>query len=72
MFDDLTSHPQKLLISYFTNFHVDDVIIDGNDANKIQETKDQLDKQFSINDLGPLKYFLGIEVEKTADGIVLS
>nr|GFA11426.1 hypothetical protein [Tanacetum cinerariifolium] len=32
----------------------------------------QLDKEFSIKDLGTLKYFLGIEVVKTKDGLVLS
>ncbi|XP_021986404.1 secreted RxLR effector protein 161-like [Helianthus annuus] len=39
---------------------------------KIQATKDFLDKRFSIKDLGPLKYFLGIEVAKTNEGMVLS
>ncbi|GJV29132.1 putative RNA-directed DNA polymerase [Tanacetum coccineum] len=52
--------------------YVDDVIITGNNLVKIQETKKQLDDEFSIKDLGPLKYFLGIEVEKTRDGLVLS
>ncbi|GJR55946.1 uncharacterized mitochondrial protein-like protein [Tanacetum coccineum] len=31
-----------------------------------------LNDEFSIKDLGPLKYFLGIEVAKTRDGLVLS
>ncbi|KAI3736523.1 hypothetical protein L2E82_26344 [Cichorium intybus] len=52
--------------------YVDDVIITGNDIAIIRDTKDHLDKQFSIKDLGPLKYFLGIEVAKTSEGIVLS
>ncbi|GJZ04853.1 putative RNA-directed DNA polymerase [Tanacetum coccineum] len=52
--------------------YVDDVIITGNNLTKIQETKKQLDYEFSIKDLGPLKYFLGIEVAKTRDGLVLS
>nr|GEV63950.1 retrovirus-related Pol polyprotein from transposon TNT 1-94 [Tanacetum cinerariifolium] len=52
--------------------YVDDVIITGNCPNKIQEVKKQLDKEFSIKDLGTLKYFLGIEVVKTKDGLVLS
>ncbi|GJW70559.1 putative reverse transcriptase, RNA-dependent DNA polymerase, LTR copia-type gag-polypeptide [Tanacetum coccineum] len=34
--------------------------------------KKQLDDEFSIKDLGILKYFLGIEVTKTTDGLVLS
>ncbi|KAJ0615983.1 putative RNA-directed DNA polymerase [Helianthus annuus] len=52
--------------------YVDDVVLVRNDSRKIQATKDFLDKRFSIKDLGPLKYFLGIEVAKTNEGMVLS
>ncbi|XP_023732208.1 uncharacterized mitochondrial protein AtMg00810-like [Lactuca sativa] len=52
--------------------YVDDVIITGNCLDTIQEIKAQLDKEFSVKDLGPLKYFIGIEVTKTSDGLVLS
>ncbi|KAL0422709.1 UNVERIFIED_CONTAM: Retrovirus-related Pol polyprotein from transposon RE1 [Sesamum latifolium] len=52
--------------------YVDDVILTGNDANKIQEVKVHLNKNFGIKDLGPLKYFLGIEVARSPQGIVLS
>lgn len=33
--------------------------------------KDHLNKEFSIKNLGPLKYFLDIEVARTAGGLVL-
>lgn len=52
--------------------YVDDVVIVDNDFKKIQEMKMYLNKEFSIKDLGPLKYFLGIEVGRTADALVLS
>ncbi|KAJ0913812.1 putative RNA-directed DNA polymerase [Helianthus annuus] len=52
--------------------YVDDVIITGNDMKKIQEIKNFLDRMFSIKDLGPLKFFLGIEVARTTQGMVLS
>lgn len=52
--------------------YVDDVIIVGNDKDKIQQTKSNLDQRFSIKDLGNLKYFLGIEVARTSEGLVLS
>ncbi|KAI3722512.1 hypothetical protein L2E82_33551 [Cichorium intybus] len=52
--------------------YVDDVIVVGNNPNKIQEIKTCLHAKFSIKDLGSLKYFLGIEVAKTPDGLVLS
>lgn len=52
--------------------YVDDVILAGNDMGRIQQTKDFLDKSFSIKDLRALKYFLGIEVARTKEGLVLS
>ncbi|KAD4888928.1 hypothetical protein E3N88_21001 [Mikania micrantha] len=52
--------------------YVDDVIIAGNNTAKIEETKNNLDKNFSIKDLGTLRYFLGVEVARTAEGLVLS
>lgn len=52
--------------------YVDDVLLAGNDEKKIQYVKDFLDKKFSIKDLGPLKYFLGIEVARSALGMVLT
>ncbi|KAJ9556664.1 hypothetical protein OSB04_011278 [Centaurea solstitialis] len=52
--------------------YVDDVIIVGNNSEKIQEVKKSLHDKFSIKDLGELKYFIGIEVAKTSSGLVLS
>nr|GEX54490.1 retrovirus-related Pol polyprotein from transposon TNT 1-94 [Tanacetum cinerariifolium] len=48
--------------------YVDDIIIVGDNSKKIQQIKQQLDNEFSIKNLGPLKYFLGITVAKTSDG----
>ncbi|GKC49388.1 putative RNA-directed DNA polymerase [Tanacetum coccineum] len=52
--------------------YVDDVIIAGNKSEKIQEIKKFLHERFIIKDLGPLKFFLGIEVARTKEGMVLS
>ncbi|KAJ0533858.1 putative RNA-directed DNA polymerase [Helianthus annuus] len=52
--------------------YVDDVIIVGNNMDKIKATKTLLHEQFTIKDLGSLKYFLGIEVAHTKEGLVLS
>lgn len=38
----------------------------------IQHLTTLLDKQFSINDLGPIKYYLGLEVYKNNQGIFLN
>ncbi|CAL1402205.1 unnamed protein product [Linum trigynum] len=52
--------------------YVDDVILTGTDQAFITQVKTYLDKKFSIKDLGNLKYFLGIEVARSTDGVVLS
>ena len=55
----------------FIAIYVDDIILTGNDHHEIQRLTEHLDTVFSINDLGKLNYFLGIEVNYTADGLVL-
>ncbi|KAJ9542741.1 LOW QUALITY PROTEIN: hypothetical protein OSB04_029247 [Centaurea solstitialis] len=52
--------------------YVDDIVVTGSDNNGIQRLKDFLASQFQTKDLGPLKYFLGIEVSRTHKGICLS
>lgn len=52
--------------------YVDNMILVGNNMNWIERTKSHLDREFSIKDLGPLKYFLGIKVARTSEGLVLS
>ncbi|OMO64840.1 Integrase, catalytic core [Corchorus capsularis] len=52
--------------------YVDDVILAGNNGDKIQEVKSYLKDKFGIKDLGPLKCFLGIEAARSPAGIVLS
>nr|BAK64102.1 gag-pol polyprotein [Eustoma grandiflorum] len=52
--------------------YVDDMIITGNDANEISRLRDYLFTQFEMKDLGGLKYFLGIEVLRSAEGIYIS
>ncbi|CAN1188688.1 Retrovirus-related Pol polyprotein from transposon TNT 1-94 [Linum perenne] len=52
--------------------YVDDIIITGDDVEEIQNLKAQLATEFEIKDLGNLKYFLGMEVSRSANGIVIS
>ena len=52
--------------------YVDDVIIASNDLKEIDVVKKFPHESFTIKDLGELKYFLGIEVARSAKGIVLS
>ncbi|XP_062013834.1 uncharacterized mitochondrial protein AtMg00810-like [Rosa rugosa] len=48
------------------------LVAKGNNLQQIQATKEFLRKHFKLKDLGHLKYFLGIEVARSAKGISLS
>lgn len=48
---------------------MDDIIVAKNDNGLIDELKPKLDNEFKINNLANLKYFIGIEVAKSRDGI---
>ena len=56
----------------YTLVYVDDIIIMRNSTDKIDECITRLASSFSIKDLGPLHYFLGVEVIQTATGLFLS
>uniref|UniRef100_A0A2N9G3G0 Reverse transcriptase Ty1/copia-type domain-containing protein n=1 Tax=Fagus sylvatica TaxID=28930 RepID=A0A2N9G3G0_FAGSY len=51
--------------------YVDDIILTGDDTQGIAHVKQDLGKIFDVKDLGPLKYFLGIEVARSRHGISL-
>jgi hypothetical protein len=51
--------------------YVDDVLIASNTLTALNKVKQYLRTIFPIKDLGNLKYFLGIEVARSAKGIVL-
>lgn len=48
--------------------YVDDIIVATNNKESIVELKN-LNQKFKIKDLGTLRYFLGIEVARTIEGI---
>ncbi|XP_019189500.1 PREDICTED: uncharacterized protein LOC109183928 [Ipomoea nil] len=49
--------------------YVDDVVIASPNLNQVEQIKSHLDAVFHIKDLGPLKYFLGLEVARSSKGI---
>lgn len=51
--------------------YVDDLIITGSSDVDIIQFKAQMKKMFNMSDLGLLSYYLGIEVQKTSEGITL-
>ena len=44
----------------------------SDDLNGIQELKDFLSQQFEMKDLGQLRYFLGLEITPSTDGLYLT
>ncbi|KAK8923585.1 hypothetical protein KSP39_PZI019845 [Platanthera zijinensis] len=52
--------------------YVDDIIITRDDSNDIQAVKQHLSSVFQTKDLRHLRYFLGLEVARRSDGLVLS
>ena len=51
--------------------YVDDLVLMGNDNELCAQFKAYLHKCFRIKDLGPLKYFVDIEVAHNAKGLFL-
>lgn len=51
--------------------YVDDLLITCNNAQMISKLKFDLQQSFRMKDLGPLKYFLGIELVRSESGIHL-
>ncbi|GAU31202.1 hypothetical protein TSUD_210590 [Trifolium subterraneum] len=52
--------------------YVDDVILAGTSLLEFTRIKSILDARFKIKDLGILKYFLGLEVAQSREGITVS
>jgi hypothetical protein len=52
--------------------YVDDMVLTGDDPSEIEDLKKHLATKFEMKDLGELKYFLGIEVARSKQGISLS
>jgi hypothetical protein len=67
LFIHLSSRGRTLLLLY-----VDDILITGDDVEHISLVKQQLGEHFQMSDLGPLSYFLGIEVKQCANGYYIS
>ncbi|XP_074266172.1 uncharacterized protein LOC141588638 [Silene latifolia] len=52
--------------------YVDDLVICGNKTAMIDQFKAYLSKCFHMKDLGPLKYFLGLEIARNNTGLFIS
>ncbi|WJZ81667.1 hypothetical protein VitviT2T_001496 [Vitis vinifera] len=52
--------------------YVDDMVVTGNDPEERKALQNCLSREFEMKYLGPLKYFLGIEVSRSSERIFLS
>ncbi|XP_071695852.1 uncharacterized mitochondrial protein AtMg00810-like [Rutidosis leptorrhynchoides] len=52
--------------------YVDDIILTASSTTLLQRVITSLHQEFSMTDLGPLHYFLGISVTRTSSGMFLS
>lgn len=59
-------------VTIFLLGYVDDIIVASSTPNAINGLLRNLKQEFALKDLGELHYFLGIEVSKVKDGIVLT
>lgn len=66
LFTQVTGGSLTIILLY-----VDDLVITRNDDAAINNLKQFLNSRFRIKDLGPLKYFLGVEVARSKVGITI-
>ncbi|XP_062075781.1 uncharacterized mitochondrial protein AtMg00810-like [Humulus lupulus] len=52
--------------------YVDDIIVTGNSSSDLKKFTTRLNDHFALKDLGPLSFFLGIEVHRDDTGIYLN
>ncbi|KAL8121687.1 hypothetical protein AgCh_018427 [Apium graveolens] len=74
-----TSHSDNSLFTFRASgafvailVYVDDILFTGSSEDLIKDIKLYLNSQFKIKDLGPVKYFLGIEVARSSQGFYLN
>ncbi|KNA13496.1 hypothetical protein SOVF_116290 [Spinacia oleracea] len=67
LFTKTTQHDMTIILVY-----VDDLLISGSIEEDIRALKDMMSNTFHMKDLGELKYFLGLEIDRTAAGFFIS
>ncbi|XP_061375946.1 uncharacterized mitochondrial protein AtMg00810-like [Gastrolobium bilobum] len=67
----------SLFIKHYASFfialivYVDDILIASNNISEVQLLTNILDNKFKLKNLGPVKYFLGLEVARSSKGITI-
>jgi histone deacetylase 1/2 len=77
----VSNHQRQILLFFYYNrgnytmfvlVYVDDIIVASSSQEATNALLKDLEKEFALKDLGDLHYFLGIEVKRNLDGLVLS
>jgi hypothetical protein len=63
---------QKLGVTIYMLIYVDDIIVVSSSSDATDALLRDLSKEFALKDLGDLHFFLGIEVHKIRDGLLLN
>ena len=71
-FDNSLFIRRQKKFTMFLLVHVDDIIITGTSSQQVQQFITTLAHRFSLKDLGPLAYFLGVEAIHTSYDLFLS
>lgn len=59
-------------ITLYILVYVNNIILIGSDTTAINHVLSTLSQNFSLKDLGPLRFFLGLEIQLLANGLYLS
>jgi hypothetical protein len=59
-------------VTIYMLIHVDDIVITASSEDVVTALLHDLKSEFALKDLGELHYFLGIEVKRNKEGIVLT
>ena len=65
-------HKKTAESALFVAIYVDDILVTGYDESEISDLKAYLDTAFKIKDLGFVNYFLGLEVLRSPQGLILT
>uniref|UniRef100_A0A2N9ISJ0 Integrase catalytic domain-containing protein n=1 Tax=Fagus sylvatica TaxID=28930 RepID=A0A2N9ISJ0_FAGSY len=74
-----SSHADSSLFIYkegsviaFLLLYVDDIVLTGNNVQFITQLITNLSKVFELKDMGTLSYFLGLQIQRSLDGLSLT
>ncbi|GKD90540.1 ribonuclease H-like domain-containing protein [Tanacetum coccineum] len=66
------AHPHHGNDIAYLLIYVDDIILTASSSDLLKQIISSLHAEFSMTDLGPLNYFLGISAQRTSSGLFLS